>query len=61
MDEDNRFDGELDAVVNRGLAAAFLLGLSAGMKVMREGGVPAAVIERVFFEPQRRRSTDWKR
>jgi hypothetical protein len=61
MQQDNRVDFDLDAVVNKGLAAAFLKGLAAGMKVMSEGGVPPAVIERVFFDPDRRRSTDWKR
>ena len=61
MKVDYRLDAGLDALVNKGLAAAFLLGLSAGMKLMSEGGVPPAVIERVFFEPDHRRATDWKR
>ncbi len=61
MAADNRSDHTLGAVVNQGLAAALLKGLAAGAKIMSEGGVPPAVIARVFFEPQRRRADDWKR
>ncbi len=58
---DNRLDHALDAVVNKGLALALLMGLPAGMKLMREGGVPGEVIERVFFQPECRRAGDWTR
>jgi len=50
----------LDAVVNQGLAAALLVDLDAGVKIMSTGGVPAEVILRVFLKPQQRRATDWK-
>ena len=49
-----------EAVVNRGLAAAFLVGLEAGVAIMRDGGVPTHVVKRVLRNPERRRATDWK-
>ena len=55
-----RSNTEIEAVVNRGLAAAFLVDLEAGVAIMRDGGVPAHVVKRVFRNPERRRATDWK-
>jgi len=55
-----RFDKKLDAAVNRGLAAALLINVPAGVKVMADEGVPPEVMARVFLTPQRRRTTDWK-
>ncbi|MEO8411514.1 MAG: hypothetical protein ABI478_13180 [Propionivibrio sp.] len=56
-----RHNAQLEAVVNRGLAAALLLDLESGIRIMSSGGVPRPVITRVFLEPQLRRATDWKR
>jgi hypothetical protein len=47
--------------VNKGLAAALLVSFPTGIKIMCDGGVPPEVTARVFFEPQRRRATDWKK
>lgn len=57
----DRVDARLDTVVNKGLAAAMLVNLSAGLKIMSDGGVPPDVAVRVCLEPQHRRATDWKR
>jgi hypothetical protein len=59
--KDDRFDIKLDAVVNKGLAAALLNDVSAGIKIMKDGGVPPEIVTRVFLEPQHRRASDWKR
>ena len=59
---DDRIDMKLEVVVNKGLAAALLTdAVPIGIKIMSRGGVPPEVISRVFFQPQQRRSTDWKR
>lgn len=55
-----RLDKELDAAVNRGLAAALLIDVPTGIKTMRDEGVPLEVTARVFLAPQKRRTTDWK-
>lgn len=56
-----RRDTKTDTAVNRGLAVAMLVDLSAGVKLMTEAGVPPSVIARVCLAPQQRRATDWKR
>lgn len=56
-----RLDRKLDAAVNKGLAAALLINIPAGVKVMSEEGVPPDVMARVILAPQQRRSTDWKK
>jgi len=58
---DTRIDRRLDAAVNRGLAAAFLVNVHAGLNIMRNAGVPPAVVARVIRSPQACRATDWKR
>ena len=55
-----RFDTEIEAAVNHGLAAAFLTDFEAGVAIMREAGVPAHVVKRVLDNFERRRATDWK-
>ena len=55
----DRFDKKLEHAVNRGLAAALLIDVRAGIKVMTDEHVPPAVISRVILTPQNRRSTDW--
>ena len=59
--EHERVDMKLDTAVNKGLAAALLVNLDAGVRIMSSGGVPPKVIARVFLAPQLRRATDWKR
>lgn len=63
MDENtrDRLDSKLSITVNKGLAAMYLNGLSAGIKIMRAGGVPADIADRVLLKPHCRRETDWKR
>ncbi|MBU1689922.1 MAG: hypothetical protein KJ958_06580 [Gammaproteobacteria bacterium] len=56
----DRIDTKLDAVVNKGIAAALLGNIPEGIKIMRDEGVPPDVITRVIFSPQQRRDTDWK-
>ena len=58
--KDIRHDTKLDAAVNKGLAAALLIGAPAGIKIMSDEGVPPEVRTRVLFNPHKRRSTDWK-
>ena len=55
-----RVDTKLDNAINKGLAAAMLVNVSAGIKVMIDEGVPLEVVTRVLLDPQRRRATDWK-
>ena len=49
-----------DELINKGLAAALLTDITAGIRIMREGGIPPGVISRMFVTPQLRRGTDWK-
>lgn len=56
-----RRNAKLEAAVNRGLAAAYLLNLGVGATMMREEGVPPKVVARVLQHPELRRSTDWTR
>ena len=55
----DRRDTKLEAAVNKGLAAALLIDVPTGIKIMKNGGVPQDVITRVIFNPQQRRVTDW--
>ena len=55
-----RADKELNAAVNKGLAAALLVDVRTGIKVMSDLGVPPDVMVRVFLAPQQRRADDWK-
>jgi hypothetical protein len=54
-----RSNTALTAAVNRGLAAAMLNGLRAGVKSMVKDGVPPKIAARVLFNPRLRRSSDW--
>lgn len=55
-----RNDNKLEVAVNRGLAAAMLSGVQAGVRSMIKEGVPPIIAARVLFNPDRRRSTDWR-
>jgi len=55
-----RLDKKLDASVNKGLAAALLVDVPTGVKVMCDEGVPPEIVARIFLAPQLRRTTDWK-
>lgn len=50
----------MTAAVNRGLAAAMLDDVRAGVRRMVREGVPTKVAARVLFNPKQRRSTDWQ-
>jgi hypothetical protein len=53
---------EIEAAVNRGLAAALLSDRSVGAKIMRDAGVPNHVITRVLMGSHVvHRSSDWKK
>ena len=56
----DRLDSKLDVAINRGLAAALLVNVQTGIKVMINHGVPPHVATRVFLTPQQRRASDWK-
>jgi hypothetical protein len=56
-----RHNDNLDMAVNRGLAAAMLFGLRAGVRRMVKEGVPPKIAARVLFSPRQRRSSDWRR
>jgi hypothetical protein len=55
-----RHDKNLDAAVNRGLAAAQLIDIPTGVRIMAEAGVPPEIIARVVLAPQLRRASDWR-
>ena len=56
-----RANKQIEAAVNRGLAAARFYGMAAGARVMREEGVPVSVATRVLLQPPKyRRATDWR-
>ncbi len=53
-----RVNDDLSATVNRGLAAVFLGDVTTGVAIMREGGVPVHVVQRILTNKARRKS-DW--
>ncbi|MBS1161725.1 MAG: hypothetical protein H6R15_4144 [Proteobacteria bacterium] len=55
-----RRDAKTAAAVNKGLAAALLVNVPSGVKVMSDEGVPSSVIGRVFLGEPARRASDWK-
>ena len=58
--ERTRANKNIEAAVNRGLAAALFKGLPDGAKVMCEESVPLDVARRVLLRPRLRRNTDWR-
>jgi hypothetical protein len=54
-----RSNKEIEAAVNRGLAASMLNGLAVGAEIMKAAGVPLHVSTRVLGNPSQRRGTDW--
>jgi len=57
---EKRQNSTLDELINKGLAAALLDNVSAGIRLLSEAGIPPQVISRVFFSPDQRRATDWR-
>ncbi len=57
---DERTHPDVEMAVNRGIAAAMLEGVSEGLKVMEEAGVPRNISVRVLNSKSRRRASDWK-
>lgn len=55
-----RTNNELDAAVNRGIAAILMFGVQEGIKVMKANKVPVQIAARIVKSPNLRRSTDWK-
>jgi hypothetical protein len=60
INETVRVNLDMEELVNRALAVAYLVGLKAGVEMMREGGVPFHVVTRVMLHPEQRREGDWK-
>ncbi len=58
--ENQRTNLELDAAVNRALAAMLLDGVEAGLKLMKDEQVPPDVMARLTLGSELRRKTDWK-
>ena len=59
--ESTRKNKDIEAAVNRGLAAALLSDKETGAKVMQDAGVPQHVITRVLMgSTVIHRSNDWK-
>ena len=56
----DRRDTKMDVAINQALAAALLIDVRAGIKIMIDAAVPPAVVARVFLAPHQRRATDWK-
>jgi hypothetical protein len=62
MLETARENKEIEAAVNRGLAAALLSDRETGAKLMRDAGVPQHVITRVLLGSHVvHRASDWKK
>lgn len=55
-----RSNTDIEALVNRGLAAALLFDLETGIEIMSGGGVPEHVVRRVLRNTSQRRAGDWK-
>lgn len=55
-----RNDEKLEAAVNRALAAALLMDVRAGIRVMVDEGVPPSIATRVLLTPRHRRTSDWR-
>ena len=55
-----RSNKDIEAAVNRGLAASMLNGVAVGAALMREAGVPSHVSERVLYNAEQRRASDWQ-
>jgi len=58
--QNERAQSNIDIVVNQGLAAALLDCVPAGIKIMRENGVPMEICLRIMRSKNNRRDTDWK-
>jgi len=60
FEPDLRSNSEVESAVTRGIAAALLNGVSEGVRVMMNEGVPNRIILRVLSSESKRRATDWK-
>ncbi len=55
----NRSNSIFDQIVNKGIVISRFKGMVPANKMMKIAGIPDHIIERVLFEPQKLRSTDW--
>jgi hypothetical protein len=55
----NRSNNIFDHIVNKGIVISKFIGMVPANKMMKIAGIPDHIIERVLFEPQKLRSTDW--
>lgn len=55
----NRSNRIFDHIVNKGIIVSKLKGVEHASKMMKTAGIPNYIIERVLFEPQKVRSSDW--
>ena len=56
---EERCNKEFELAVNRGLAAALLAGVPAGLKIMLDAGVPLETCMRVLNNQTQHRASDW--
>lgn len=59
--DDIRQDKERELAVNKALAAALLVDLRSGVKVLIDSGVPPRIAARVLLNPRHHRASDWQR
>lgn len=57
---DERTHGEIELVVNRGIAAAVLVGIPKAMEILNAAGIPKNISLRVLNSKTRRRASDWR-
>ena len=55
----NRDNNLFEQIVNKGIITSKFEGMVSANKMLKAAGVPNSVIERVLFEPQKLRRTDW--
>jgi hypothetical protein len=55
----NRSNSIFDHIVNKGIVISKFIGIAPANKMMKVAGIPDRIIERVLFEPQKLRSSDW--
>ncbi len=55
----NRDNYLFDQIVNKGIATSKFKDKVSAKEMMKRAGIPDSIIERVLFEPQKIRSTDW--
>lgn len=55
----NRDNNLFDQIINKGIATSKFKGKVTAKEMMKSAGIPDQIIDRVLFEPQKVRKTDW--